>query len=124
LTAPEPGVPVRVASAADLARLAGAAAARMALMPVYAFKWRGSTVLFVQTVFKDYYKLYGLPIIYYYVAGEDEVPRDAGYIAVKAEDGVEKVEFVRAPKPGWIALPIVWLAEKPPFIPEPSSVEG
>lgn len=114
----EPGVPVRVASVADLARMAGAAAARMAFMPIYAYRADGRVVLFTQTIFKDYYKLYGLPIIYYYVAGEDEVPENAGYIAVKAEDGRELVEFVQAPKPGWIAIPLVWLAGRPPFIPE------
>ena len=114
----EPGVPVRVASVADLARMAGAAAARMAFMPIYVFEENRRTVLFVQTIFKDYYKLYGLPVIYYYVAREGEIPRDAGYIAVKAEDGEEKVEFVRAPRPGWIAIPLVRLAERPGFVPD------
>lgn len=114
----EPGVPVRVSSIADLARMAGAAAARMAFMPIYAYTVNGRVVLFVQTIFKDYYKLYGLPVIYYYVGGSGEVPREAAYIAVKAEDGKERIEFVKAPKPGWIAIPLVWLAERPPFVPE------
>ncbi len=109
-------VAVRVKSLSDLAKIATLGAARMFILPIYKFREGGKTVFMVQTVFKDYYKLYGLPIIYYYV-GDEEASGDHKYLLVKVDESGEYLELSRGTKPGWIAIPIVELTEKPPFAP-------
>jgi hypothetical protein len=109
-------VPVRVSSLSDVVKLAALTAARMAPLPVYRYASDSATVYFVQTVFKDYYRLYGLPIIYYYV--EQGSSRRGKYILVKVDEEGEKIEFSEGSRPGWIPIPIVDLSELPAFIPE------
>lgn len=112
----EPGVPVRVSSLGDLVRLATVNAARMAVSPIYRFKFRGRTVYMIQTVYKDYYRQYGIPILYYYSReGEGE---NGNYILVKVGDGGENIEVSNGVKPGWLAIPIINLDGKPPYVPD------
>jgi hypothetical protein len=113
-------VPLRVASLPDLARLASTMASRLIVMPVYRFHYKGKIFYFVQASFKDYYKLYGLPIIYYYSRPEQEDVDDdkAKYILIKADMTGESVEISSEARTGYVVIPIVNLSEKPPHIPD------
>ncbi|GAB6148270.1 hypothetical protein [Stetteria hydrogenophila] len=116
----EKAVAVRVSSLADLARLAIVPAARYIVMPVYRFKWNGRVIYMVHMSFKDYYKKYGIPLIYYYSrsAEEDEPEEKAKYILIKVDDTGERVEISNSTKTGYVSIPIVNLAEKPAFVPD------
>ena len=115
-------VAVRVKSVSDIVKLAAIGAARMTVLPVYRYAGGGRTVYFLQTVFKDYYRLYGLPVIYYYV--ERGESRKGRYILVKVDEEGEKIEFSNGSRPGWIPIPIVDLEELPPFLPEDLGLEA
>lgn len=110
-------VTVRVSSLSDLARLASSMLSRMLVMPVYRYREGGKAVYFVQTVYKDYYKQYGLPIVYYY---EHEAPEETEpkYILARADELGEKVEVSDRVKTGWVVIPIINLDEKPEFFPD------
>ncbi len=116
----EPVITIRVSSLSDLARLASTMASRLIVMPVYRFKKDGKVYYMLQASFKDYYKLYGLPIVYYYSRSEDEdvLDEDAKYILVKADMTGETVEVAAYAKTGFVVIPIVNLAEKPPHLPD------
>lgn len=111
-------VAVRVSSLGDLVRLASSTAHMMVVMPVYRFRYRGKVVYAIQTIYKDFYKLYGVPVVYYYVSEDDGLDASkAKYILVKVDEMGEKVEITDRTKPGWIGVPLVNLESKPPFIP-------
>ena len=110
-----PAVTVKVSSLGDLARLASSNAARMFVMPVYSFRHEGKRVFMVQTVFKDYYKLYGIPIIYYYVSDDDKT---AKFILWRVDEQGERVNLSDKSMPGWVVIPIINLERKPAFIRE------
>lgn len=111
---PGQAVTIRVQSLTDLARMAGNSA-RLIPTPIYVFVEEGRSYYFIQTVYKDFYKLYGVPIIYYYV--EEGSPPAEGYLAIKADERGEKVELSPGVKPGWLLIPLVKLAERPPYFP-------
>ncbi|WP_218184395.1 hypothetical protein [Aeropyrum camini] len=94
-------------------------AVRMSVSPIYRFKHGGKAFYMVQTVYKDYYKQYGVPIIYYYSEtlddGEDNAP---GYVLVKVDENGENVELGNRVKPGWLAIPVVNLEGKPAYVPD------
>lgn len=116
----EKAVVVRVSSLADLARLAVTPAARFMVMPIYRFKWKGRVIYMVHLSFKDYYKKYGIPLIYYYSRPvEEDVPdENAKYILAKADEMGERIEISSVTKTGYVSIPIINLAEKPLFVPD------
>lgn len=70
----------------------------------------------VLAVFRDFYKMYGVPLLYYYVDVKGEIPKDANYALLKTSDIGESIEFSRGSKAGYITIPIINLAETPEFI--------
>ncbi len=110
-------VPVRVSSIHDLARIA---ATIISLgQPAYLVRYNnsdGKKVYGIIAVLRDYYKLYGLPMLYYYI--DSDQLGDGNYLLVKVDDQGEHVEVSKGTKPGWIAVPIIDLAEKPAFFPD------
>ena len=111
---------VRVSGLEDLARLAASTAARLVVMPVYRFRENGRVYYMVHLSFKDYYKQYGIPLIYYYSRpeGEDVPDEQAKYILVKADETGERVEVTSKTRHGHVVIPIIKLARRPPFVPE------
>ncbi len=108
-------VAVRVQDLPDLVRLATSLAGRMVVMPVYRYKSGGKAIYFLQMMYKDYYRCYGLPVIYYYVTeGEDKDPK---YIIVRTDETGEKIEVTDRVRPGWLVVPVINLAEKPVYVP-------
>lgn len=112
-------VMVKVSTLNDLVRLASSSAHMMVVMPIYRFSYKGKVVYMVQTIYKDFYKLYGVPIVYYYVAEHDNLDASkARYILIKVDEMGEKIEVSDRTRPGWIGVPLINLEEKPAFIPE------
>lgn len=111
---PGQAIAIRVQSLSDLARMAGNSA-RLIPTPIYVFEEDGRSYYFIQTVYKDFYKLYGVPIIYYYV--EEGSPPAEGYLAIKADERGERVEPSPGARPGWLLIPLVKLAERPLYFP-------
>ena len=117
-TSEEKLIPVKVSGIHDLARIA---ASIITLgQPAYLVRFtsrNGSKVYGIIAVLRDYYKLYGLPMLYYYVDSEGRLG-DGNYLLVKVDDQGEHVELSKSTRPGWVAIPIIDLAEKPPFFPD------
>ncbi|ABN70215.1 hypothetical protein Smar_1119 [Staphylothermus marinus F1] len=110
-------IPIKLNSLNDLVRLAATISSPQAMMYILKFKYRNKLVLGVLGVFRDYYKLYGLPMFYYYTLEKEDAEKviDKNYIIITSDN--EKIEFSKHPKPG-LSIPMITLAEKPLFIPE------
>ena len=111
-------VPVKVSSVNDLARMA--ASITMLGQSTYLVRFKlsnGKVVYGLIALLRDYYDLYGLPILYYAVAepGEHE---EKNYLLVKIDEQGEHIEFGQGARPGWVTIPIVNIVEKPRFFPE------
>jgi len=114
-----PALGVRVASLEDLARLASALAGRMVIMPVYRVVGARGSLYFLQMMYKDYYRCYGLPIVYYFFAeGDVREPGEARYILARGGEQGEYVEVSSRTRAGWITIPVINLAEAPEYLPE------
>ena len=113
----EGAIAVKVSSLEDLVRLASTLASRLIVMPIYRFKEDGQVYYFIQASYKDYYKQYGLPVLYYYSRPESEDVEDskAKYVIAKADEMGERVEITDRVRPGFTAVPLVNLAERPAF---------
>jgi len=116
----EKAISVKVSNLEDLARLASTLASRLIVMPIYRFKDNGKVFYFIQASYKDYYKQYGLPILYYYSRSEENDVDDskAKYVVAKTDETGERVEITDKVRPGYTAIPIVNLAERPIFFSE------
>ena len=116
-TVEEKLIPVRVSSIHDLARIA---ASIITLgQPAYLVRFpgrNGKKIYGIIAVLRDYYKLYGLPMLYYYIDSGNM--GEGNYLLVKVDDQGEHVELAKNTRPGWVAIPIIDLEEKPPFFPE------
>lgn len=110
-------IPVKVSSIHDLARIA---ASIITLgQPAYLVRFQGKDgkkIYGIIAVLRDYYKLYGLPMLYYYIDSDNL--GDGNYLLVKVDDQGEHVELSKSTRPGWVAIPIIDLKEKPAFFPE------
>ena len=108
---------VRVSSLNDLVRLAGTLASRMIVMPIYRLPVGGGHVYFLQMMYKDYYKYYGVPVIYYYCDPDDDRPPErARYVLAKTDESGERVEVSSRSRTGWLVVPLINVEEPPPFI--------
>lgn len=112
-----PAVAVRVKSLGDLVRLAASLAGRMIVMPVYRYPMKGGGhVYYLQMMYRDYYKYYGLPIIYYYEDAEDGLPPEkAKYIIAKTDEAGERIEVTDRARTGWVVIPVINLEGPPSF---------
>lgn len=111
-------IPVRVKGLSDLARIA---ANIIALgQPAYVIRFKSSkkgVVYGLIAILRDYYNLYGLPMLYYFV-DEEGKQDDNHYLLVKVDDSGEHIELSRSTRPGWVPVPIIDLEGKPEFMPE------
>jgi len=108
-----PPFSLRLESLDDLARFVASIASLGQPTYVLHFKHEGKDILGIIAVYRDYYKFYGMPIFYYYESN-DEI--SGKYFLVRAEESGERIQISNGVKPGWIAVPIIRLKEKPPFI--------
>ncbi len=111
-------IKIRVKSINDLARMAASSIAFG--QPTYILRFhdrRNNTVVYgILAVFRDYYKLYGIPLFYYYEDSKGEVPMNANYVLVKTESNEERIELSRGSKPGYVVIPIINLEHPPKFL--------
>ncbi len=81
-----------------------------------------ATIYGVLAVFRDYFKLYGVPLLYYFIDEESSVPKDANYVLLRTSDDGEKIEFSKGSKAGYVTIPIINVVELPEFLqPLPSA---
>lgn len=107
-------VAVKVSSLNDIARLAASLITMGQPSYIIKFYEEGKPVYGLFAIFRDYYKLYGVPMIYYYPSNDDD--KNARYVLVKTDGVEEEVKLSPTTRPGYVAIPIVILAEKPSFI--------
>ncbi len=100
----------------DLVRLAASSIAMGQSTFILRFIKNDKPVYGVLAVFRDFYKMYGVPLLYYYVDNEGKIPRDANYALLKSSNAGETIEFSKGSKAGYITIPIINLAETPEFI--------
>lgn len=111
---------LRLHSLGDLARLVGSTMSMGHPSYLVHFREGEKHVYGVFTVFRDYYRFYGIPM-FYYVVSEKELP--GNYLLYRSDEGGEYIEASRGIKPGYVAIPIVNLKERPRIV-ESLSVEG
>jgi hypothetical protein len=108
-------VPLRLRGLSDLARLVSGTMTMGHPTYIVHFVERGKHVYGVFIVFRDYYKHYGIPMFYYTVT-DKELPGD--YLLFRSDESGEYIEPYKGVKPGWVAIPVVHLKEKPRLIGE------
>ncbi len=107
-------IKLRVKSLNDLARMAASVIALGQPTYIIRIKDGGKTAYGLLAVFRDYFNLHGIPLLYYYV---DELGGVEGnYILIKSDESGERVEIGKGIKPGYLSIPIVDLAELPDFL--------
>jgi len=110
-------VKVRVKSFKDLARMAASSIAMgQATYIIRYTNESGSIIYGVLAVFRDFFKLYGIPLFYYYEDSEKSIPTDSNYVLVRSDDTGEKIELSKGARSGYLTVPIINLAEPPEFI--------
>jgi hypothetical protein len=110
-------VRIRVKDFSDLARLA--ASGIMMGQPTYIIRFTvesSNCVYGVMAVFKDFYRYYGVPLMYYWVDDGCKLPLDRNYVVVRSDELGEHIEFSKGFRPGTINVPIINLKEIPDFI--------
>ncbi len=107
-------IKLRVKSLNDLARMAASVVAVGQPTYVIRVKEGEKTVYGLLAVFRDYFNLHGVPLLYYYV--DEHGSLDGNYILIKSDEAGEKVEVSKGFKPSYISIPIVDLAESPDFL--------
>ncbi len=111
-------VPVRVSSLRDLARMAATIIALGQSTYIVRFERNGKLYYGLIALLRDYYDLYGLPLLYYCVREKSGDELKKHYLLVKLDEQGEHVELSESTRPGWVAVPIIDLAEQPRFFPE------
>lgn len=110
-------VKIRVRDFSDLVRLA---ASGMTMgQPTYIIRLTprdGVCVYGIMAVFKDFYRYYGIPLIYYWLDEGCKIPTDRNYAIVRSDETGEHVELSRGYKAGVINVPIINIQEIPGFI--------
>ncbi|MCS7099466.1 MAG: hypothetical protein RMH84_02880 [Sulfolobales archaeon] len=110
-------VKVRVRDFSDLVRLA--ASGLMMGQPTYIIRFTlsGNVCVYgIMAVFKDFYKLYGVPLIYYWLDEGCRMPVDRNYAVIRSDETGEHVELNKGFKAGVINVPIINVQEVPGFI--------
>ncbi len=96
----------------DLARLVASTVSMGQPIYLVHFTHGGRHYYGVLGVYNNYYDKYGLPLFYYYVTDR---PYNGRYVLVKMDER-EEIVFGEGIRPGWIAVPIINLKEKPEFV--------
>jgi hypothetical protein len=109
----EKALGIKLAGIADLARLASSMVSMGGSVYVVHFAHKGKHYYGLLATYRDYYKYYGVPLLYYVEVDE---PLKGKYLAIKVDESGERVEGTEGVRPGWICIPIVNLERKPGFV--------
>lgn len=104
---------VKLASVEDLARLASSMVSMGGSVYIVHFIHAGRHYYGLLATFRDYYKYYGVPLLYYVETLE---PLKGKYLAIKVDESGEKVESINGVRAGWICIPVINLEHKPAFV--------
>ena len=108
----EHAIRVELSSLEDLARLAATFSSVGSTVYIIHFREEGGHVYGLLTTYRDYFKLYGLPLFYYF---KSQSALQGNYILFQSRDR-EDVVVSDGIRPGWISIPIINLSKKPPFL--------
>ncbi|MGB9708700.1 cren protein [Infirmifilum uzonense] len=106
-------IPVKLSTLNDLARLAGSTSALGHVTYIVHFTAASKHYYGIFIVFRDYYKLYGLPM-FYYIEFDKELP--GNYVLFKSDEAGETVEVSKGTRPGFMALPIINIQPDTPLL--------
>ncbi|RLE59745.1 MAG: cren protein [Thermoprotei archaeon] len=109
----KPMVKIKLESLNDLARFASSTTSMGHITYVVHYIENNKHYYGVFIVYRDYYRLYGIPMFYYI---EREKPLEGTYILFKTDEAGEHIEISKGTKPGWVAIPIVNITEKPKIL--------
>jgi hypothetical protein len=103
---------IQVEDIKDLARLVASTVSMG--QPIYLIHFIHSEKHYygVLGVYNHYYEEQGIPLFYYFLADRAQGEK---YVLVKMDDR-EEVIFADGIRPGWAAVPIINLKEKPDFL--------
>ncbi|MBM1154656.1 hypothetical protein DRN94_002110 [archaeon] len=113
-------VPVRVRELRDLARAVAAIASfgstPLQMPLILHFERDGQHVYGTVVTLHAFRSYHGLPVFLYL---ETDSPLEGNYVLVRTDTDTrkEELEIAYAIKRGWLAIPIINLAEKPAFVP-------
>ncbi len=109
-------VGIKVSSLNDIARFAMSLASLGQAPYVIRFRKENKVVYGLLAVFRDYYKYYGLPLLYYCVVNDVLKHSGKNYILIRSDEAGEKVELSEGTRPGWVAIPILNIETIPDFL--------
>ena len=109
-------VGIKVSSLNDIARFAMSLASLGQAPYVIRFRKENKVVYGLLAVFRDYYKYYGLPLLYYCVVNDVLKHSGKNYILIRSDEAGEKVELSEGTRPGWVAIPILDIETIPDFL--------
>lgn len=105
---------VEVGDIKDLARLAASVVSMGQPIYLIGFKHMSKYYYGLLGVYNHYYEKQGIPL-FYHCASERPLSEKTKYLLAKMDER-EEIVFSEGTKPGWIAIPIVNLKEKPEFL--------
>jgi len=109
-------VGVKLKSFNDLVRLAASSIAMGQPTFILRFKRSNYYVYGILAVFRDFYKMYGVPILYFYNDISGRLPINQNYVLIRSDEGGEHIEFSKGSKTGYVTIPIVNLESAPEFM--------
>ena len=109
-------VGIRLKSFKDLVRLSASSITVGQSTFILRIHGAENTIYGVLAVFRDYFKLYGVPLLYYFIDKNSEVPEDANYVLLRTGDDGERIEFSKGSRAGYVTIPIINVAELPEFL--------
>ena len=107
---------IPVESIADIARITASSISMN--QPAYIVRIKmgsNKVILGSMAVFRDYYSLYGVPMLYYYECRDDEC-KSSKYVSFKLDEMGEHVKLTNNNIPGTIMVPIINIEKPPEFI--------
>jgi len=107
---------IRLKSFNDLVRLSASSIAMGQATFILRYSKHESTVYGVLAVFRDYYKMYGLPIFYYYLDTSGVVPQNFNYVLLRSDETGEHIEFSKGSRSGYVVIPVIDLERPPKFM--------
>ncbi len=109
-------VGVELKSFNDLVRLAASSIAMGQPTFILRFRRNGHYVYGILAVFRDFYKMYGMPLLYFYSDTSGELPEDQNYVLLRSDEAGEHIEFSKGSRTGYVTIPIINLEKPPEFM--------
>ena len=109
-------VGIKLKTSRDLVRLAASSAASGQSIFILRIKSENRIIYGVLAVFRDFFKLYGVPLLYYFIDEAGEIPENANYASIKVDGKTEDIKFGQGAEAGYLSIPIINLGSPPEFL--------